>query len=238
MPKVILQNKAPSGPVWVEARLSNKGTPFLSLPIAPGFPRWIQKEEKVELSLDGYEEVLFRRGLDTFDANTRDHSLSPGLFRIGNPRRLEVVNAFLWEHPRLPAGMAASPHMNYWDIHSHNNAEGTFDQDWMAKRTYQTSKYLVEPFCIEKGYDNFVFQIYLKVTDRKIGRSSERLVIEAHHDEALSLLDKIVVKKDNIILQPRKTLWGSTLAGLYRSRGFEVPVTIPITAFFNENTVS
>jgi hypothetical protein len=231
MSKITLKNCDPTGPVWVEARLSNTGIPYASLPLATGFPRWLSLNESVEIDLRGYKEVLYRRGMDYFDAQRTVHNLSHVLFRIGNPRQLEEVHGYLWEYTRSPTepdNSSANPLEDKVDLD-----ETIFDINWMKKRSYKSAKYFVEPFSKAQGYSNNILQIFLRVTDRQTNQTGERLIIETIHDEALSLIDKLIIKNELIIAKPRTTLWGSTFAELYRSRGFVVPVETSIKSILN-----
>src|SRR5262249_49196185 len=100
MTQVILKNCDPIGPVRVEARPSNPGLPYKSLPIAEGFPRWIDFEEKVEIDIGAWTELLFRRSCDGRNNKQTEHNLSE-VFRVGNPRKHEKIHGFIWERPRV-----------------------------------------------------------------------------------------------------------------------------------------
>ncbi len=222
--KVILRNSDPNGSVWVEARLSNTGQPFNSLPMAKGFPRWIEKDESVEIDLSGRQELLYRRGMYSYDLGltAENMRLSWALFRVGNPRNLSVVKGYLFEFPRL-------------DFHREQEAytspaetlqESGFDGAWFIQRTYRGSKYVIEPICKEDGYDEGVCQLFLRVTDVRNGKVGERLIVESGCCEVLRFLDEIKIKEGVIQIIPDD---GHAI----RARGFQVPLEVPIDLILN-----
>lgn len=60
MPVIKLENKE-SERVWLDARFSNSGVPFLELPPVPGFPGWIKAGETVSIEMGDWAEILYRR---------------------------------------------------------------------------------------------------------------------------------------------------------------------------------
>lgn len=225
---VSLKNSDLSGPVWVEARVSDGGLPYLDLDIAEGFPRWIAPEETVDIDIADHCEILFRRGMLEYGAS-KTQPLSPDLFRIGNPRKLDLVRAHLWEYPRYLSSqisvIAPAPlieHSTYPDGRTDTIAT------WLPKRVVENKNYRVEPFYKASGYDSYVYQIFLRVTELKTGKTRERLIIEQPVMTAFSLIDKLTIKSGNIIAKPRKSIWGGGAVEKYRSNGFFVPVTTPI----------
>jgi hypothetical protein len=225
---VSLKNSDLRGPVWVEARLSDGGVPYLDLDIAEGFPRWIAPEETVDIDIADHCEILFRRGMLEYGASPTQ-PLSPNLFRIGNQRKLDLVRAHLWEYPRILVSQISAA------VIAPINEQTTYPDGrtdtiatWLPKRVVENKNYRVEPFYKASGYESYVYQIFLRVTELKTGKTRERLIIEQPVLTAFSLLDKLIIKSGNIIAKPRTSLYGGGSVEAYRSNGFFVPVTTPI----------
>lgn len=253
-----LKNKETWDRVWIDARLSNTGTPFDELISVEGFPRWILRDEELDIEMGDWKELLYRRNYTTADlSNVSD------LYRIGMHGRSNVVNGYVWatqirqtfEHKKTRAELG----MGHWfvedspGIHRHlmnkcgvdkNQIEsarteitaGTVKPKILLSKKVRTARhYLIEPYLKIDGYDSAnrpTCQVYVTLTDQRTGIAGTKLIIESNADEALSLIDSFVIKNENLEAKPRNTMYGYSCAETYRSRGFRVPISEQLSNFF------
>lgn len=92
---------------------------------------------------------------------------------------------------------------------------------------------LIEPFIKASGYSLSAMQVFVKLTSLLTNQSCMKMIIETDPTEALSLIDSFVIEKGELVAMPRTTKYGSSFAKKYRSRGFRVPVTVPIIEIQN-----
>lgn len=252
-----VKNKETWNRVWIDARLSNTGTPFNDLVPVTGFPRWVHKEEEFEIDMGDWKELLYRRNLFAADPSSMSD-----LYRIGMHGRSNVVTGFIWATQwQLPFEYIEStsdfvmPHSIMDDSSGIPNfltkkcgvdeqqleivrekiSGGAVNPKILLNEKVRTIKhYLIEPYLKAEGYDasRSASQVFVTVTDQRKNIAGSKLIIESSAEEALSLIDSFVIRNGCLEGKPRKTKSGNSFCECYRSRGFRVPVIEPLSNFF------
>lgn len=229
--KVSLKNIDPNGPIYLDARLSKGGRTFNSLPRVDGFPRWIFQNETVEIEMGDNTEILYQRASNEFDQElSADQFEFMWIYRVGNPRGVEITG-YLTEGIRRTIQeieRIREFHKNYPGHNADCDDAGcgdpehnSFDEKWIARLRYESSKYIIEPFAKKIGRREYL--LFLRAVDKTTGKSGHRLIVETYHDEAVRLFKKIGLKKGmvQILLNPMHSV-------LYTSRGFSHTLEVPI----------
>jgi uncharacterized protein YfeS len=219
--KVLLKNIDPDGPVYVDARLSKGGEPFDSLMPVPGFPRWICHNETVEIEMGNYPEILYKRATNKFDQQLSPDQLEfMWIYRIGNPRGV-VISAFLNKHVRRSLQEIESIREFDKTYGKSYDDRNRLDEKWAARLRYESSNYVVEPFARKILLNRFL--IFLRVVNKKSGKTAQRMILESYHDEAIVLFKKIELKKGmiNVVLDPMHY-------ASYAARGFPFNMQVPL----------
>lgn len=114
-------------------------------------------------------------------------------------------------------------------------AAGNVPTILLNKKVRTSRQYLIEPYLKIDGYDAAnrpTSQVFVTLTDQRTGNAGTKLIIESNAQEALSLIDSFVIKKGTLDAKPRNTMYGYSSAETYRSRGFRVPISEPLSNFF------
>jgi len=123
LPVIKLENKE-SDRVWLDARYSNGGIPFLELPSVPGFPCWIAAGDTVSIQMGNWQEILYRRSQHPVDDSVlvwpKEYGLST-LYRVALVGR-DIRKGFIWPvfsqykqlYPNDPASNATASKTDHW----------------------------------------------------------------------------------------------------------------------------
>jgi hypothetical protein len=176
-------------------------------------------------------EILYQRATNEFDQELSADQFEFGcLYRVGNPRGVEI-KSYLTEGIRRTLQEIEEIrefHKNYpghnadcddpdCDDPEHNS----FDEKWIARLRYESSRYIIEPFAKKIG--RLEPLLFVRAMDKKTGKSGHRLIVETDHDLAAVLLKKIEQKKGMV-----KILLNPMHSSLYTSRGFSHTLEVPI----------
>ena len=112
-------------------------------------------------------------------------------------------------------------------------ATGDDTKIWMQSREKKTLKYTIKPFFKVKGCGHDTVQVYLSIMKNASNEVFEKLIIETKAEIAFGLTGAISIKNDVLTVKPRAGMWGSTFAAIHRSRGFVVPIRVPLQSEFD-----
>lgn len=228
MATMILRNKEKTEWVWIDARLSNGDKSFSDLPNVAGFPRWIEQGSEVKFDTQNATELLYRRSLE-FAEPSQETLLLSELNRVNiNPKHKEAIG-YIWPRSSqlcFPTDKEQIPFHNRESLNSDeiNNYRNTIISKNRKIRNYEIES-LITTRIVEP--DNFLFfQVSVKLRHIKSGKTGEYMLLEASPWVATDLIAKYSIKNKCLIALPSSKKY--SLASIYRSFGFKVPIMVPI----------
>jgi len=226
-----LINSDPIGAVWVDARFSNGGVPYGELTQLPGFPRWLEFDESVEVEAESWKEVLYRRSNYPRKAGP-DHGPLSSLWRINmnSSTPTKIGRLFPTGFHKVIIGANDPEADPYADLT--NTLKLTPPVEILSKSCHSTRKYEIEPSLKFDGFAENIVQVFVKITDKTNGDTGIRMIVEADNNQARAVCHKFRIKGDKLLVSPRMAGYDGGLADYYREQGFSVPLQIPLSDIF------
>ena len=230
-----LKNRDKNDRVWIDARLSEGGVPWNELQPIEGFPRWIGRDEELQVEVGDYSDLIYRRNFAR--AGREEFLRRTDLFRISIDSRDQQPTGFIWPYAESVLGEAADtslriscPEDRIYD-EEEPRAKALIEE--INSKSRAVRNYKIQPEAEltrypEDGY--FACLLYISITDTKSGRFGKYLVMEAAPWTVSSHFKEAVIKKGWLQLNPTKERYFSP--DCYRSQGFRVPIAFPLEKFW------
>ncbi|HEY9774879.1 MAG TPA: hypothetical protein V6C81_14040 [Planktothrix sp.] len=107
---------------------------------------------------------------------------------------------------------------------------------WMKSKRVERKRYTIAPYFKVKGLRPDFVQVFVRLIEpaRKTSEQSgetfkDYLVIETDDLEAFSLVGSISLKGDRLFVFPKTSAQGEASAQAYKSRGFSLPIEVPVS---------
>jgi hypothetical protein len=98
---------------------------------------------------------------------------------------------------------------------------------WLRSKNRQVSDYFLEPYIQLKGLGATALYGFRITSNGNLIR--DRLVIESSLHEVLALTFSYSIRKDAVVFNTRPGIRGNAYAEHYRTRGFDVPIRVPLS---------
>lgn len=230
-----LKNRDKNDRVWIDARLSDGGVPWNEMQPIEGFPRWIGRDEELQVEVGDYSDLIYRRNFARIDQE--EFLRRTDLFRISIDSRDQQPTGFIWPYEQLLFGEVvdiccrlSGPEDHIYD-EEEPRAKALIEEINSKSRVVRNYKIQPEADLTrypEDGY--FACVLYISITDTKSGRFGRYLVMEAAPWTVSLHFKEAVIKKGWLQLNPKKERYFSSDG--YRSQGFRVPIAFPLEKFW------
>lgn len=195
-----------------------------------GFPRWIGRDEELQVEVGDYSDLIYRRNFARIDQE--EFLRRTDLFRISIDSRDQQPTGFIWPYAESVLGEAADtslriscPEDRIYD-EEEPRAKALIEEINSKSRVVRNYKIQPEADLTrypEDGY--FACLLYISITDTKSGRFGRYLVMEAAPWTVSLHFKAAVIKKGWLQLNPKKKdIFHRTVIA---ARGFEFLLRFP-----------